>query len=239
MRAHDVEIGRRVGHALAVELFKVVRNLGTGDGSRPSAYGFRIGGFANQANFLTRFDFAVLDRGELGGLGLVVHSETAIGLSLRRWGCRRCRLNRPGLVHRTRSRPHSPSPRSRLQPAVPKRRQPGARNEKRLDWKCEADEAEEDPKGAHHTTSPNSCRISPYYCWMTAPFAVHLLQDGEALEFGMAEIERLACARAGMGLAKGVRPRPIEKLRLPSATASARRTARDRRAQGLSGGERR
>ena len=83
MRADDVKIGRGVSHALAVELFEIVGDPGTGHGSGPSADGFRIGRFADQANFLSGVDFTVLDGGELRGLGLVVHRQTAIGRSLR------------------------------------------------------------------------------------------------------------------------------------------------------------
>jgi hypothetical protein len=42
----------------------------------------------------------------------------------------------------------------------------------------------------------------------------HLLQDGEALELGMAEIERLVCARSAVRLAKRFGPRPSGKVRL-------------------------
>ena len=67
MGAYDIKIGRGIGHALAVELFKVLGDPGTGHGSRPSADSFRVGGFADQANVLTRGDFSVLDCGELSG----------------------------------------------------------------------------------------------------------------------------------------------------------------------------
>ncbi len=43
---------------------------------------------------------------------------------------------------------------------------------------------------------------------------LHLLQDGEALEFGVAEIKRLVGAGAAMRLAEGLGPRPVPELRL-------------------------